>query len=190
MAPPAEPGTLLVSRQRLLGVPTCARSSPVSVTRTSFLRSRCSWLLAVSATAPFRYPRTALDRVTGAKVKTGSLDGTDIDQMSLDQIPIATLATGLAKVTYKSVTTTVPARAYVNSFSGTPPSSATGTARCDPGQSVLGGGAHVDNGADAIVNDSHPDGTSGWTAEAFNDSFTSPHSMTVYAICAPVTAVG
>jgi len=140
--------------------------------------------------------KIANNAVTGAKVKTASLDGTDINLTKLGTVPAATTATtattatGIAKVTYKSTTVAVPAIGYGSSFGGTPSASATGTARCDAGQSVLGGGTHVDSDADEIVNDSHPDGTSGWTSVVFNNSYVTPHSMTVYAICAPVNAVG
>jgi hypothetical protein len=136
----------------------------------------------------------AQNAVTGAKVKTGSLDGTDLKAASvgaaqlnvagLPAVPAATtaatatVATGLAKVSFKSATVTVP-------VGGNAPATAT----CDPGQVVVGGGATLENDNDQFVNDTHPQGTNAWTALAFNSGgAAAPRTMTVYAICVPGTA--
>jgi hypothetical protein len=133
--------------------------------------------------------KLANNAVTGPKVKSGSLDGSDIDLKSLGTVPSASscgfalaakTATEIAKVTYVTDTATVAAASgdEANTM-------ATATAHCGPGQSVLGGGTHVESDTDQIVNDSHPVGTTAWTGVVLNED-ANAHSLTVYAICAPV----
>ena len=124
--------------------------------------------------------RLADNAVTSAKVRAGSLVGTDLDMKRLGTVPAARVAGGIAKVTYKLATASGPGY----SGSGTLPS-AFATARCGRGQGVIGGGAQVESEAAEFVNDSHPAGTSGWTAVVFNTQ-TVPHAMTTFAICVPV----
>jgi len=133
--------------------------------------------------------KLANNAVTGPKVKPGSLDSSDLDLKSFGTVPSASTcgvaltaktATEIAKVTYVTDTLTVTGTSgdEANTM-------ATGTARCGPGQSVLGGGTSVESDADQIVNDSHPVGTNAWTGVVLNED-ADPHAMTVYAICAPV----
>lgn len=124
--------------------------------------------------------KLANDAVTGAQVKAGSLDASDIT----GAVAAANVANGLAKVTYKTATATVPAY----SGSGSAPG-ASATATCDAGQSVLGGGIDVESDADEIVNDSHPAGTNGWTGVVYNYG-AAAHGLTVTAICTAVSATG
>ena len=115
--------------------------------------------------------------ITGAKIKAQTLTG-------VASANTAAVANGLAKVTYKTAAGSVPASTGAGSF----PSS-DATVQCDAGQSVLGGGANVESDNTQFVNDTHPVGTNGWTARVFNQDGV-PHGFTVYAICAPVSAVG
>ncbi len=57
-----------------------------------------------------------------------------------------------------------------------------GTATCDPGQKVTGGGVNVSNPEVLDVHDTHPVGASTWSASVGNDA-TSAQGFTVYAIC-------
>ena len=124
--------------------------------------------------------------VNGSKVANESLSGADIKESTLGVVPLATQATGLAKVTYKSAAGAVP---------GVPPGAlvapvATGTLACDPGQKAISGGVKVDNPAAAFVEDSFPDGGgTAWTVRVGN-SATTPVGFLVVAVCTPVTATG
>ena len=123
----------------------------------------------------------ARNAVTGAKVRTGSLDGTDIDLTTLGTVPTAM---GLAKVTYRTASESIAPYGGTGNYT-----SKLATATCDPGQSVLGGGVSVESQEDELVNSSYPTGTNAWSGVAFNAG-SSARSMTVTAVCAPVSATG
>jgi hypothetical protein len=56
---------------------------------------------------------------------------------------------------------------------------------------VTGGGASVSNETDGFVNDSYPNGKTGWSGDFFNVggvSGTDSMTATVTAICAPAAA--
>ena len=95
-----------------------------------------------------------------------TLTGEDIRESQLETVPEAalageatnadhaTVAAGLDKVTYKTVTVAAP-----------PLSDTPATAACDFGQRVVGGGVRADNPEVACVDDSYPDvGGGSWTA--------------------------
>jgi hypothetical protein len=114
--------------------------------------------------------------VTGGKVKSNSLTDKQIKGSTLTGVS----ATSLATVYY--AVATVPL--VKGSSVGT-----AGFAGCPPGTFVIGGGASVSNEEFAIVNDSGPSVSRvGWGATGFAgiDGVT----MTITAICTPVTAIG
>jgi hypothetical protein len=122
--------------------------------------------------------KIAANAVTGAQVAPGSLTGADINLTTLGKVPSAAVAdsAGVARVK----TDTAAGMAVAGS-------GVTATATCDPGLTVVGGGAQLTNEDNQLVNDSYPSGTSGWTV----DVFASPSgggAFTVYAICVPAAS--
>ena len=84
------------------------------------------------------------------------------------------------EVTYKTASV-IAAVAPVEDTSITP-----GTATCDPGQRVVGGGVKLADPYETFVSDSYPDqGGRAWSAHVGNDDEQSRHSFEVIAICAP-----
>ena len=67
----------------------------------------------------------------------------------------------------------------VGASSGTPRSLS-----CPTGLNVVGGGAQVSSEARDLVNDSFPNGRTGWQATGFGPT---GDTMTVFLICAPAT---
>ena len=124
------------------------------------------------------------ESITGSQIKAGTISGTQIQSGSLgsSQINQSTL-TGIsaAKVqTVQYVTATVALVA--EALAGT-----SGTANCPAGMNVIGGGATISNPANGYVNESAPNGTrNGWLADGY--SGTAGTTMTITAICTPVTA--
>jgi hypothetical protein len=118
--------------------------------------------------------KIAAHAVTGAQVAPGSLTGTDINITSLGKVPSAAVADSASVARIKTVTATGTAVGGAG---------VTATATCDPGLTVVGGGAKLGNEDNQLVNDSYPSGSTGWTV----DVFASPSgggAFSVYAICA------
>jgi hypothetical protein len=130
--------------------------------------------------------------VDGSKVLDNALTGDDVKESTLAKVPFAGVAdnatnathaglsAGLDKITYKIASGTAPAAT----------DSTLGTATCDPGQRVVGGGVRVDNPAVAVVDDSYPDGAgTAWSAH-IGTVFAGGTGFTVTAICVPASASG
>jgi hypothetical protein len=135
--------------------------------------------------------------ISSPKVKDDSLKGKDIDEASLTSVPLAArastadsvaragIAGGLERVVYRvSSVSLPPAPAPGESTEG------TATARCDPGQLVVGGGVQLEENAPMSVVDGFPNGAGAWTASANNDDVLAAHGFTVYAICIAATTPG
>ncbi len=144
--------------------------------------------------------------LSGNRLRNGSVAGGKINLSSLGTVPnaahannadsasIATNATNatnasnattagsaaIAKVTYVTATTSVPGN------SGAVPSLVTAT--CPTGTTVVGGGASVADEVHGFVNDSYPNGRTGWAADIFDSSNSGSMSTTVTAICAPAAS--
>jgi hypothetical protein len=120
--------------------------------------------------------------VNGSKVAANALTGADIKETTLGDVPHATSAAAIDKLTYKTAVGTAPGDAG-------PPAGATAT--CDVGQHVVGGGVRVNDPAISFIDDSYPDvGNTAWSGRAQTVSGAPPVAFTVYAICATATAVG
>jgi hypothetical protein len=136
--------------------------------------------------------------INGSKVATDSLTGSDIKEATLGAVALAAASThanaaaALDKVTYRSVGGSVgpstPDPADPANFLTT--LSAATSAGCDPGQTAVGGGAHVDDPSSLAIHESYPSTARTWTAIAGNDDETAAHTFTVYVICVPAAAVG
>jgi hypothetical protein len=80
----------------------------------------------------------------------------------------------ISKITYVANTVTIPA--------GSGPVLAS--VSCPPGTNVTGGGASVSDQMNGYVNDTYPNGKTGWSADIVGTGITA----TVTAICAPAAA--
>ena len=100
--------------------------------------------------------KIAANAVKGSQVAPGSLTGADINLATLGKVPSAAVADSAGVARVKTVTAAGTAA---------PNSIAAATATCDPGLTVAGGGASLSNEDNQLVNDSHPTGTNGWTAD-------------------------
>jgi hypothetical protein len=133
--------------------------------------------------------------VRSSEVRDESLTGKDIDESSLGQVPLAARATnvdqaaragvagGLDRVVYRVATVTVPpAPAPGESTAG------VASARCDPGQLVVGGGVKLDDAMSVV--DTYADTAAAWTAHVNNDDTTAPRNATVFAVCIPASTPG
>jgi hypothetical protein len=111
--------------------------------------------------------------LTARQVKPNSLTGKQIDEKTL-----TVSAASLADVRYESTTLVLSEKA------------APATANCPSGSYVLGGGATVNNAAEAFVKDSGPSPLrTGWTATGYAWSEANA-TMTVTAICAVLEKPG
>jgi hypothetical protein len=158
-------------------------------------------------------PKIKNSAVTGTKVRRNTLTGADIRESTLGQVPSAlaantattatnatnatnaTRATTAGHATTATTATTANAMGLVVYKSQAEPLAASavstpGTASCNPGQHVIGGGVQLAVPADAIVDDQFPaTGNTGWSAHVTNLVAT-PSSFTVYAICTAVATTG
>jgi hypothetical protein len=110
--------------------------------------------------------------LTGRQVKPNSLTGAQINQKTLTGVSAA----ALADVRYEAVTVTLS-----DDFRPT-----AATANCPAGSYVIGGGATLSDGTEAVVKDSGPSPLrNGWTASG-TSWWNSRATMTVTAICVVV----
>jgi hypothetical protein len=128
-----------------------------------------------------------VNSLSGNRLKSGSVTGKQIALSTLGTVPSATKATSATSATTATTASSAPISnvTYVTS-SGTIPGNneapLTLTATCPTGTTVIGGGASVASQPEAIVNDSYPDGKTGWTADFYA---TVAVGGSVTAICAP-----
>jgi hypothetical protein len=139
-----------------------------------------------------------VNSLSGNRLKNGSVTGKQIALSSLGTVPSATKATTatsattantattadtattagsapISNVTYVTAPVTIQAGGYI----------ATVTATCPSGTTVIGGGGQVSDESNAVVNDSYPNGKTGWTADMYSAVAA---TGTVTAICAPSAA--
>jgi hypothetical protein len=136
--------------------------------------------------------------VTSSKVRNDSLTGRDINEGSLGPVARATLADratsvdqaaragiagGLDRVVYRVATVAAPPAPAPGESS-----TASATARCDPGQLVVGGGARLDEQMSLV--DSYPEAAGSWVAHVNNDDPLAARTATVYAICITASTPG
>ena len=120
--------------------------------------------------------------ITNRSVAPGAITGADIQLNTLGKVPTAqtaseaTVADAATVARVKTVTLAATAAAGVTTAA---------TATCDPGLSVVGGGASLSSEDNQFVNDSYPSAPNRWTVDVF-DSAGGP--FTVYAICVPAAA--
>ena len=128
--------------------------------------------------------------LSGNRLRNSTVTGKQIKVSTLGTVPsaakadVATSATTAGSAPISSVT-------YVTSSGSIPGDGGTAahllTANCPSGTTVIGGGANVADEHTEIVNDSYPNGKTGWSADFYNGD-TQAWSATVTAICAPAAA--
>jgi hypothetical protein len=138
-------------------------------------RSVTSNKLAANAV---RSGNIAAGAVRGSQVAVGSLTGADINLATLGKVPSAAIADSAAVARVKTVTAAATA---------VPNSVTAATATCDPGLTVVGGGAGLSNEENQLLNDSYPTGTNGWTVHVFASN-SGGGVFNVYAICVPAVS--
>jgi hypothetical protein len=118
--------------------------------------------------------------VTGVKVKSNALGGTQINESRLGRVPSATAATTATSATsapvsrldYTSAVAAVPAGGTV---------ATRATINCPTGLSPTGGGAKMTDPFNGFIADTNPVGKTGWEATAWSST---AQNMTVYVVCA------
>ena len=110
--------------------------------------------------------------VTTSKIKRNAVTGAKAREATFDSVPAAATADALSNIDYEQVTLNNP-----------PGQVAQGTAVCDSGRRVVGGGIRVGDPFSQFIIDSAPSGTTGWTGFVANGGDV-PLPFTVTAICA------
>lgn len=137
------------------------------------------------------------DQVTSRSVKDGSLQARDFRQSDRSGLrgdrgakgrrghdSVLVTSQSVAEFVIPWVQPPCPAAAFCP---GSAPSYTTGTARCRPGEKVIGGGVRpADRRIVIDANESYPapDGT-GWIATVGSTGHPEAQRFTVYAICTP-----
>ena len=122
--------------------------------------------------------KIAAHAVDGSKIAPGSLTGADINLTTLGKVPSAAVADSANVARVKTVI--VAGTAVANSI-------VSATATCDPGLTVVGGGASVSDENNELVNDSYPSATNSWTVH-IAAAPSGGTAFTVYAICVPAAS--
>ena len=119
--------------------------------------------------------------VTTKKIKNHAVTAVKINTTGLT-VPNATHAksASIAKLTYAITSTTLPS---INQNQDE-------SASCPAGTNVVGGGVRLGDPTDDYINDSGPNGPTGWISNVHSvaSPTTPPQSFTVTAICAPAAA--
>jgi hypothetical protein len=124
--------------------------------------------------------------VTGIKVRSNALTGTQINEATLAKVRLATQADRAADATTADAADRAPLSRLHYQQSAPASIPVTGFVRasitCDSGLSATGGGAKVSDPNNAVILDTNPVGKTGWegTAAAGIGGTT----LTVYVICA------
>lgn len=130
--------------------------------------------------------------VTGVKVRSNALTGTQINESRLGKVPSARSADTAANATNATTATNATAAGsapvsrldYQSAVVALPAGGATvtrGTVSCPTGLSATGGGAKLADPNNGAIFDVNPVGKTGW--EATGASATA-QNMTVFVICA------
>lgn len=115
--------------------------------------------------------------VTGVKVKSNTLTGTQINESRLGKVPSAGSADTAASAPVSRLD-------YPSAVVALPAGGATvtrGTVNCPTGLSATGGGAKLADPNSGFIADINPVGKTGWEATGYSGT---AQNMTVYVICA------
>jgi hypothetical protein len=123
--------------------------------------------------------------VTGVKVKSNALGGTQINESRLGRVPSAAAAATAATATTATTAGSAPVSRleYLSAVVAVPGTGAVarGTVSCANGLNPTGGGAKMADPLNGFISDTNPVGKTGWEASAASSV---PQNMTVYVICA------
>jgi hypothetical protein len=122
--------------------------------------------------------KLAANAVQNRNIAPGAVTGADIQIATLGKVPAATVADSASLARVKTVTAAATAAASTVT---------SASASCDPGLTLVGGGASLSNEDNQIVNDSYPSASNRWTVDVIASS-SGGGSFTVYAICVPAAA--
>ena len=121
--------------------------------------------------------------VTGVKVKSNALGGTQINESRLGRVPSAASA---ATATTATTATSAPVSRldYTSAVVAVPAGGSAvtrATINCPTGLSPTGGGAKMADPFNGFISDTNPVGKTGWEATAYSST---AQNMTVFVICA------
>lgn len=134
--------------------------------------------------------------LSGDRLKSHTLTGAEINLSKLGKVPSAATADSATNATNATNATTAGSAAiskvtYVTAPGTVPASSDEAiyqlTANCPAGTTVIGGGRSVADEGATQINDSYPDGKTGWTADYYS-LLDAPEGVTTTAICAPAAS--
>jgi len=128
--------------------------------------------------------------VTGVKVKSNTLTGTQINESRLGRVPSATSATTAATATTATSATSATSAPvsrldYASAVVAVPAGGSTvtrGTVNCPTGLNAIGGGVKLADPFNGNIADTNPVGKTGWEGTAYSAG--TAQNMTVYVICA------
>lgn len=152
---------------------------------------------AVAATGVLNGSRIKKHSIPGNRLENHAITAKQIDKSKLGIVPSATdadYATTAGSATDATNATTASAApiskvTYVTNTAPLSPGFFTlVTATCPAGTTVIGGGGEVSNEAPAYVNDTYPDGKTGWSVDFFDKLTALGITGTTTAICAPTAA--
>lgn len=126
--------------------------------------------------------------LSGNRLKNHTLTGTQINLSKLGTVPNAAKAGSATTATSATTAGSAPISTvtYVAATGTIPASNALLlTATCPAGTTVIGGGGSISDESNGYVNDSYPNGKTGWSVDYVGASGV---SVTVTAICAPAAA--
>jgi hypothetical protein len=158
------------------GSVNASKLAPGSVTLSKLAADSVGSLNLLDGSVSFG--KLAPNSVDGTKVVDNSLGGADVNEATLGPVPSAGTADALSRVDYESASGPVPAAS----------ASTTVTAVCPVGFVAVGGGGKVSDPTKAGLDDSYPEGRSGWTARAFNAPGAPVTTLTTYVICVVASA--
>ncbi len=138
--------------------------------------------------------------LSGNRLRNHTITGRQINVRKLGTVPSATnadhattagSATSATNATTAGTASSAPIAkvTYATSSASVSPGGVAVlvTATCPAGTIVIGGGGQVTDETNAFVNDTFPNGKTGWSVDYINDG-TSASNATTTAICAPAAA--
>lgn len=124
--------------------------------------------------------------VTGVKVKSNALGGTQINESRLGRVPSAASAATATTATTATTAGSAPVARldYATAVVAVPAGVSLvtrGTVNCPTGLNATGGGAKMADPSNGFIDDTNPVGKTGWEATATSAT---AQNMTVFVICA------
>jgi hypothetical protein len=131
--------------------------------------------------------KLAARAVLSRNIAPGAVTGAAINLASLGKVPAAVTADSAATAVTAASAAVARVKTVTATASAVAGAGTSASATCDPGLTVVGGGASLSSEDNQIVNDSYPSAANRWTVDVFASS-SGGAPFTVYAICVPALA--